>query len=168
MAQIRASASLGASDTAMLAHTLKGTAAMLGATDLSLQAAALEKLCKTAAEAGEIRRAVEALEGTARTTRGLLSDGLLALEGTPRAPAAPRVPDRAPALLALAALQRLLEADDLAALELFATERENLAELPDGLFTALESALQDLDLVAACDVCRKINAWALLPIANGQ
>ena len=66
---------------------------------------------------------------------------------------------RAPMLQAtmdLLDLLGLLEAEDFAALEKFATVREQLLGLPEGLFNALEAALQDLDLAAAGAVCRRI------------
>ena len=165
VAQIRADALVGGAATAMLAHTLKGTAAMLGANALSRQAAELEKMGKAAPAPTPValQTALASLESLAQATRAHLSDAVLALDTAQTAPTAPGVSANRLMMQALAALQDLLEVEDFAALEKFAATREHLLGMPEGLFAALESALQDLDLAAACDVCRRIHAWALTP-----
>ncbi len=151
---------------AMQAHTLKGTAALLGATDLSDIAAHLERQCKAPAPQVPLMQAtLERLHTLAEATQSELQAVVLRLRGA-AAPAQAALPASTaaavsgPALAAaLAPLQAQLEASDLSALETFAAHRATLVTLPEALLVPLESALQDLELEQALAACREIARW---------
>jgi HPt (histidine-containing phosphotransfer) domain-containing protein len=143
------------------AHSLKGTAAVLGATQLSQAAAELEKQCKSEAAEGELRATWLRVESVARQTADQLMAALRHLEGNPpeaNDTLAPHADVQAVAR-AMAELRPLLEADDFAALEKFAGLRADLAELPDDLLSPLEEAMQDLDMERALAACGAIDDW---------
>jgi PAS domain S-box-containing protein len=157
----------------MLAHTLKGTASLLGAMALSDAASQLEKHCKDLA-------AVEPRQAALQVIQGMASAALLELQALvqsweAQAPAATSAAAAAPDAAgqrerealraALQELTALLDANDLTALEKFATLRAALAGIPLDLVDPLEGAMQDLDLVAASRLCRALQSWLEAPVA---
>ena len=158
---------------ALQAHTLKGTAALLGALDLSGVASHLEKQCRSQAGSAELASTLQRLEQVAASSRQALEQALAALsaqetsEAVPAADSAPAAPDAGaltpaerPALqAALRLLTPQLQAADLSALETFATQRPTLERLPAALLLPLEQALQELELQAALQACQEIEAW---------
>ena len=168
-AQLAALDGLADSDSrqsAMQAHTLKGTAALLGAMDLSQLASQLEQQCKAEAPLPERSATLGRLQALAERTQLALQAAIQALQGgaaaaTPHAGSAPSLggPQRAALQAALAPLLAQLEADDLSALETFAAQREALAALPQELLAPLEDALQDLELEQALQACRALAQW---------
>jgi CheY-like chemotaxis protein len=150
----------------LLAHSLKGTAAVLGATQLSHGAADLEKLCRAGATEAELQTAWLWVDAVAKADSASLQAALLSLGSQQPAPShaapasAPAPAHRQALTQALAELSTLLAAQDLSALEKFAALRPFLAELPLGLLSPLEEALQDLDLAGALRACGAIQDWA--------
>jgi HPt (histidine-containing phosphotransfer) domain-containing protein len=162
---------------AMLAHTLKGTAAVLGAMALAQAASQLESHCKDATAVVQRQAALQALQGAAAELVPQLQALLQswepqspavteAVSGELAAVAAPdtAAPQERQALrVALQELTLLLDTNDLTALETFATLRGALAVIPVSLLDPLEAALQDLELEAASAHCRAIASWLDTP-----
>jgi CheY-like chemotaxis protein len=148
----------------LLAHSLKGTAAVLGVTQLSHVAAGLEKLCKAGSTEAELQAAWLQVETVAKADSVSLQTALLSLGTNQTAQshaALAQVPAHGKALTqAMAELSALLVAQDLSALEKFAELRPVLAELPEGLLSPLEEALQDLNMEGALRACGAIEDWA--------
>ena len=155
---------------AMQAHTLKGTAALLGALDLSEIASHLEKQCKNGVPGPARAATLERLALLAQVTRTQLLEATLQMEHSaapaPQSDSAAAALDSAataldrPALQAtLAQLVPELEAADLSALDTFASQRAALVAVPETLLNPLEEALQDLDLELALAACRHIQQW---------
>jgi len=148
----------------MQMHTLKGTAALIGAVHLSRAAAVLEKTCRDAPETVLHPEQTAALHSAVQSTQQALAQALDALEAQLLPPVATApgsgsgvaadVQDPAALQDALAALVPLLAASDLHALEVFATLRPRFDVLPQAELAALEAALQRLDLQAALRVCQ--------------
>jgi len=149
-----------ATDTArcrMLAHTLKGTAAMLGAVALSEVAAHLEKQCQSGTNAAPSLATLERLDQLAQATVAQLQQAAQRLEATLQPPAA-----ATPNHIQRDGLQRLmaqLAEEDFAALETFAELRGSLADVPPARLLALEQALQDLDMPLALQACQAVADW---------
>jgi HPt (histidine-containing phosphotransfer) domain-containing protein len=139
----------------MRLHTLKGNAATLGALALSTQAAELERLVKTGASAADCAKELDTLGQLTRDTQGLLRQAMDLL-GTTAAPAnagaVARVAE-ADMLDLLRGLDALLAQSDLQALDRFAQLRQQLGQLPEGFFDALDLAVQDLDFARAHTLC---------------
>jgi CheY-like chemotaxis protein len=168
LAQLQAALAGPPAQATLLAHSLKGTAAILGALQLSQRAADLEKLCKAQAGGGELNSAWLRVESAAQETAASLQAALQALEageaGETGPPAAgyalPQPAQREAVSLAMAELMPLLQAEDFAALEIFAGMRAVLAEVPEALLSPLEEALQDLDMERALQACGVIDDWS--------
>jgi CheY-like chemotaxis protein len=162
LAELHAALTDARGQATLLAHTLKGTAALLGVTPLSQAAAALEKLCKAGASDVELQSTWLRVESVAKADAASLQAALLTLAPDPaeRSQAA-QSPVHSKALTqAMAELKPLLDAEDFSVLEKFAQVRGLLAELPDALLSPLEEALQDLDMEAALQACSSIEDWA--------
>ena len=146
----------------LLAHSLKGTAGVLGAMGLSQMAAGLEKLCKTDASEAELQAAWQRVESVAKTEAASLQAALISMTtDQPARSHAETTGARGQALTqALSELKALLEAEDFSALEKFAELRPVLAGLPEGLMSPLEEALQDLNMEGALRACDAIDDWA--------
>jgi CheY-like chemotaxis protein len=174
--QVRALQAASASDAAQcgrLAHALKGTASLLGAMALSEVASHLEKQCNAGAAGPTLATTLERLDVLARATEAELLQVLSSMQGAddpalhgsgsaaskPTAPGAASETAHAAIRAALEQLTPQLEANDLTALETFATLRETLVAMPAALFTPLEEALQDLELEQAHAACRNIRTW---------
>ena len=144
-------------------HTLKGTAAIMGAVELSSAAARLEKLAQTDASDDDLLLRSSQLQMMTDATTRTLEAVILHLQGaiesghdaTGAGAAQPgQLPSSLPVLNeSLDALIALLGASDLAALEKFAELRPVLEAVDPTLFEALEEALQSLDMAAALAIC---------------
>ncbi|NVO05105.1 MAG: PAS domain S-box protein, partial [Rhodoferax sp.] len=146
----------------LLAHTLKGTAATLGAVALANAAAALEHDSRHAMPAAQRLQAFNAVQTAAHAAQEMLQAQLDTAPPVPASDAALLPQGQLePAALrrALQDLVQLLGANDLTALEQFATLRGALAHVVPALLEPLEDALQQLDLSAATQHCRAIAAW---------
>jgi len=151
---------------ALLAHTLKGTSALLGAMALSRQASALEQRVKGGRKPlpQELEQGVTALLDEAARSGAALQTVLASLppgEATPPRPAGNALaPGQREA--AQQALQRLLPqlaASDLGALAQFAQDRDVLALFPEELMAGLEGALQSLDLAHGLQLGQRMQDW---------
>jgi chemotaxis protein histidine kinase CheA len=145
-------------------HTLKGTAATLGATPLSDFARALEMYCKDPTKAVLKKHQANELQAIVDATREAVVQVVAQFEdaSTSNLPkqsqASPIDPAETNTLLEqLAELERLLTQSDLHALERFATFRPQWEAMEIAQFSALEQALNDLDLPAALVLCREIS-----------
>jgi HPt (histidine-containing phosphotransfer) domain-containing protein len=153
-------------------HTLKGTAATLGATPLSDFARALEMHCKDPTKAVLKNHQANELEAIVDATREAVVQVIAQLEdaNTSNLPKQSEVSpmDRADThilLEQLAELEKLLTQSDLHALERFATFRSRWEAMGIAQFSAFEQALNDLDLPAALILCREISGRLRSPAA---
>jgi chemotaxis protein histidine kinase CheA len=145
-------------------HTLKGTAATLGATPLSDFARALEMYCKDPTKAVLKKHRANELQAIVDATREAVVQVVAQFEdaSTSNLPKQSEVSpmDRADTKTLfeqLAELEKLLTQSDLHALERFATFRPQWEAMEIAQFSALEQALNDLDLPAALVLCREIS-----------
>jgi CheY-like chemotaxis protein len=159
-------------DAARQMHTLKGTAATLGATPLSDFARALEMHCKDPTKAVLKNHQANELEAIVDATREAVVQVIAQLEdaNTSNLPKQSEVSpmDRADThilLEQLAELEKLLTQSDLHALERFATFRSRWEAMGIAQFSAFEQALNDLDLPAALILCREISGRLRSPAA---
>jgi PAS domain S-box-containing protein len=145
----------------MLAHTLKGTAAMLGAVALSEVAGHLEKQCQSGTDAAPALATLERLEQLAQATGQQLQQAAQTLEESLQPPVASHLKgtQKNAQKEGLQRLMQQLAEDDFAALETFAELREVLAEVPPALLLGLEQALQDLDMALALQACQAVADW---------
>jgi CheY-like chemotaxis protein/HPt (histidine-containing phosphotransfer) domain-containing protein len=146
-----ASALLGAM---RLMHTLKGTAATLGATKLAAIAANLEQMCKSSANPELARQGLAALTSEIAATSAAL-DREIGNLARGEATAEPKIAVSRNAIAsAMYELEALLAESDMLAMERFAVLRDTLQHLPRGDFDLLEEAMQNLDFDAALRLCR--------------
>ena len=139
----------------MYIHTVKGTAATLGAMRLADHAAHLERLCKNGDASGISRSDLDQLAASVQETQDAMAAVMVELEDVP-APTASATVD-APAVLAmLTGLASLLEANDMAALDKFAEVRDALYATAGADMQALEEALQNLDFAGGLAACAKL------------
>ena len=142
-------------------HTVRGTAATLGASRLAECATHLERLCKrgdaAAITASDLDQLGQAVQETQDATAGViaqLDEGALpvvsAESGAALASLSPS------ALAALQALAALLKADDMVALEKFAEVRSAMPGVTGPDMDALEQAMQNLDFSAGLAACRSL------------
>jgi CheY-like chemotaxis protein len=170
---LQQAASHDSAQCGLLAHSLKGTAALLGAQDLSEIASHLEKQCKAGAAVAVRLATLERLRALADATAeqlhravndieqpGLSATAQLAAQpaATP-AQASSEGPQHTALRTALATLMPQLQADDLSALETFASLHDSLSTLPEALLTPLETALQDLELGQALQASEQAVQW---------
>jgi len=156
---------------ALQMHSLKGTAALLGAHELSRLAQSLEALCRSDAPAPEISAQSAHLATLAQHTGLALERAIAQLQVEEHATESP---DRAspwslPALQAgLGDVARLLMASDLSVLArldtLRAPLRTALADHVESL-DELDAAMQRLDLVRAGRACQTLQQ-ALVRMAD--
>ncbi len=144
----------GGVQSAVLAHTLKGISATLGADSLAQVAAQIERLAKKGEFGAQIKQPLERLRKTAGRAGIALAAAADRLEGV----GADTKPADLDALNALNTLIRLLENEDLAALEYYARVKSRFDGISQAALDRLEKALQDLDLNAALVVCRGLHA----------
>jgi CheY-like chemotaxis protein len=162
LAALRAALSGERGHATLLAHSLKGTAGVLGAMQLSQMAAGLERLCKAGASEAELQDAWLSVESAAKADAAGLQAALISLGTDQPVESNAALPNaRGQAFTeALSELKSLLEAEEFSALEKFAELRPVLVELPEELFSPLEEALQDLDIEGALRACNAIDNWA--------
>jgi CheY-like chemotaxis protein len=146
------------------AHTLKGTASTLGATQLATFASELETLCKTEADSGVILKQSPALAEVVRSTQASLRQVLDAMRPPPAetvVTAKQRLCKVTPAdidaaKLAIEELTMLLKNADLAALQQLAELRDVLAAVVPDALDSLEGAMQGLKFEMALKICQEI------------
>jgi len=146
------------------AHTLKGTASTLGATQLAKLASDLETLCKSETDSDAVLKHSAALAEVVRSTQASLRQALEVLQpsaATPVVSVKQRV-NNAPtadvdaARRAVDELAVLLKSSDLMALQRLAELREILATVVPDQLEDLEGAMQGLDLELAQKICKEI------------
>jgi HPt (histidine-containing phosphotransfer) domain-containing protein len=143
----------------MTLHTLKGNAATLGLTDLAVHAGRLEHMVAAAIEQDHWANVLNELEeqlSRARTqlvaaieTLNSIIDQSTHSEGDAQVANNESV-DRAHLL---AELSGLAERSDMHALEFFAQNRERFEVLPEGIWSTLETAMQELDFAQVHQAC---------------
>ena len=136
-------------------HTLKGVAGTIGIAELVTAAKYAEIQCSHPTDMRELLNHLEKTEHIAR--RALAEVQQVIADLSPAQAVA--APDKGTAPL-LQQLATLCEADDLAALELWAQQRGQLQNLPAEGLADLEEALQALDLATAAQHCRRLLASA--------
>ena len=137
-------------------HTLKGTAATLGAMPLSEHAAKLEQKFRNPPQN---LVALDELPGLLALVQSTTLAARAAVPGL-RATAVARVTatsagDRAQARELLQGLTELLQVGDLSSLDLFAQQRDALDALSADEVAELHQALQALDLELARQLCER-------------
>jgi HPt (histidine-containing phosphotransfer) domain-containing protein len=147
-------------------HSLKGTAATLGAMPLSLEAARLEKLCRGPVEEFAPMDHVDALQAVLVPTQQVMLAAIDAMEqaqedvapsqDAARGPVNPA--QRAQAHGALDELIALLNANDLTVLERFGQLRGALSMFAPAQLADLDSALMGLSLEQAGRLCTELKA----------
>jgi CheY-like chemotaxis protein len=138
----------------MQMHTLKSTAALLGATELADLAAQAEAVCKNSGADLHAEPEASELEQVITRTRAQLHSAIQLLSAAPST--TPSQASRAQTLQNLKELANVLGTGDLQALEIFARARESLQHLPAQTFEKLEQSLQNLDLEAALQHCQNL------------
>jgi PAS domain S-box-containing protein len=147
-------------------HSLKGTAATMGAMTLSIEAARLEKLCRGPIEDFEPLEHVESLQAVLVPTHSAVIAAIEEMEQKsigqdqpPQANTGPVDPaQRAQAKKALDELIALLNANDLTVLERFAQLRGSLALFAPARLADLDRALMGLSLERAGRLCAEMKA----------
>jgi PAS domain S-box-containing protein len=168
-AEFRAAVETDLKAASMQMHTLKGTAALLGAGALSAEASRLEKWCNQSPVVQDAAAQTQVLALLTTQTASALAEVIVSLEEEPLATSTPGggLPANAPVQLplnlpavkaALAELMPLLAVSDLSALDLFAQHRTVLEGLGADQLAPLEDAMQALDLDVALTVCQTIQS----------
>jgi HPt (histidine-containing phosphotransfer) domain-containing protein len=147
-------------------HSLKGTAATLGAMPLSLEAARLEKLCRGPVEEFAPMDHVDALQAVLVPTQQAMLAAIDAMEQAQEDVAPSQDPARGPvnpaqraqAHGALDELIALLNANDLTVLERFGQLRGALSMFAPAQLADLDSALMGLSLEQAGRLCTELKA----------
>jgi PAS domain S-box-containing protein len=139
-------------------HSLKGTAATLGAMPLSEHAARMEARYRNPPQGlvplDDLPALLALVQASQRAGRQALQSLKAAEEDAPAAPSEPdMLPDRVAAMALLLELSGLLRSSNLAALERFALRRQSLNALPAAAVEELHLALQALDLDLALRLC---------------
>jgi HPt (histidine-containing phosphotransfer) domain-containing protein len=154
--QVRQQMTLDRVHVGQLLHTLKGSAATLGANALAEAAARLEQRCNPAlGAAADWDEALAALQGAASATQAAVAHTVERLDATPKA-AVPLPPPVCDAQVALRELVTLLEASDLHALRKFAEIRPALLAVDPSLLNELDQAIQALQFGTAQRLCQAI------------
>jgi two-component system, sensor histidine kinase and response regulator len=141
-------------------HTLKGTAATLGADRLSRQAAVLEKLFQIASpELNPLEHLPEFMELVGHTRAAMLQ-AVDSLQGSSQDFAAAKQRESDPAQRAraktfLTQLAELLAVSNLEVLDQFARRGNVLQPVPTEQLAALQAALGELDLERARQLCER-------------
>ncbi len=153
----------------MQMHTLKGTSATLGATQLAQEAARLEALCKDGSAGVDLNGEIAPLCALVNHTRAAMAAVISTMTGVeelyerageieapyPEVSAPFSALNHAEAFTLrtqLHELQALLEQEDFSALDKFADIRQTLGE-HSGEVESLDQALQNLEFDAACAAC---------------
>ena len=145
------------------AHTIKGTAATLGATRLAQIASTLESLCKTEHQSDVLLKQSPVLTEVVRSTQAALRQVFESMQPALTEVVTVRegleivsVAEIDSAMQAVKELTELLNNSDMLALQRLADLREVLAAVGPELLEALEAAMQGLDFEAAQKVCQEI------------
>jgi hypothetical protein len=112
----------------------------------------LERLCKAEIADERLHQELDGLVDCIEQARLLLEQAILAID-VDISPERKHV-SSADIVRFLADFGALLDQSDMAAMQMFAEMRDQLQELPDGLFDRLDAAMQDLDLEMASQICR--------------
>jgi HPt (histidine-containing phosphotransfer) domain-containing protein len=151
-------------DASRQMHTLKGTAATLGAKPLSDFARSLEMQCKDplkmlsrSHQPDELQSMIGATREAAVQVIAQFEDANTSSRPKPSEASAMERADNNTLFEQLAELEKLLTQSDLHALERFATFRPQWEAMGIAQFFAFEQALQDLDLPAALVLCREMS-----------
>ncbi|MCC3751361.1 MAG: PAS domain S-box protein [Halorhodospira halophila] len=163
LGQLPAALDRGETATAQrLAHTLKSTAATVGATRLAEAATAVDG-CLKANEA-----VPEELHEAVRAALAELAGGLAALAKAPPPPARPSSRDKAAGGKALAALQRALDSHELVEEALLEAALEHLATFAEAsTIEALRAEIEQFDYEAAAERLSRL-ATKTSPLDGGQ
>ncbi|MFZ2327890.1 MAG: ATP-binding protein [Rhodoferax sp.] len=139
-------------------HTLKGSAAMLGANRLAEAAAALEQHCLQILPSTDVAAPLAALQGAVDATRSALAHAMTELDADASSDVVdpPVATDGSGIHAALTGLAALLQASDLQALQHFAEIRPALAALGVEQLSELEAAVQALQFDQAHALCRTL------------
>ncbi|HVR50338.1 MAG TPA: response regulator, partial [Pseudorhodoferax sp.] len=149
-------------DALRLVHTLKGTAATIGATELAQAAQDAETaLADAAPDSGLLARLLARCDALCQPLVQALQAALQVADGTDAAPAAGTpagsaqpASDPADAQPLLARLCRLLEQDDADALELFQRHAGQLRPVLGARYDAIAHAIADFDFSSAAQQLR--------------
>jgi HPt (histidine-containing phosphotransfer) domain-containing protein len=161
-AQFQAAVASDRGLAALQMHSLKGTAALLGAGELSRLAQSLEALCRTECHASEISAQAAHLASLAQHTGQALARVVAQLECEHHATAPPQCvsPWSVAALRgALEEVVRLLQTSDLSVLDRLEALRPPLRGALAGRAESmdqLDAAMQRLDLVRALQACQNL------------
>ncbi len=137
-----------------LAHSLKGTAATLGATRLQELAARLEAEVRDRLDSGMIERSIAALETEWQQFAQPLAAALMSVEAPPLVvPAKPRI-DEAALREMLDRIEALLAVDDMAVNGEFRTVADTLFAYFGAELKQFETHLQAFDYAAALEWLR--------------
>ena len=171
MDQFLAVVHLDTQTAALQMHSLKGVAALLGATELANAVGALEQQCRAQGSVLELEQQAQALRPRVSQTIDALHHAVRLLEAAEPNSATGEKPDPLPSagsfVLAdladgramdslLAQLEALLDASDLAALTLFTESQDGLTEFFQDPLTSLGLALQTLDFEEALLQCQAL------------
>jgi two-component system, sensor histidine kinase and response regulator len=143
-------------------HTVKGTAATLGMAQVAAQAGRLEALCKQGDAAQVMGADLDALTAAVQhalaDVEGVMAGLAVSVETKAETNT---VGDKTAAIATLVALESLLAADDMGAMEAFAHGRGVLVALAPSEWEALELAMQGLEFAKALELCRGMRQrWA--------
>lgn len=171
MDQFLAVVHLDTQTAALQMHSLKGVAALLGATELANAVGALEQQCRAQGSVLELEQQAQALRPRVSQTIDALHHAVRLLEAAEPNSATGEKPDPLPSagsfVLAdladgramdslLAQLEALLDASDLAALTLFTESQDGLTEFFQDPLTSLGLVLQTLDFEEALLQCQAL------------
>lgn len=140
----------------MRLHTFKGATATVGLHRLSKALAVLESTCNAKGSADEVLKQIPVLTDTVAAADKALSLAIKALDPLISLDSA-----QITAMTwkkALLKLVPLLEAEDFSAIEVFAEIRGQLEGFDDMRLIQLETAMQNLELAEACEICRQVLA----------
>jgi signal transduction histidine kinase/DNA-binding response OmpR family regulator len=143
----------------MTLHTLKGNAATLGLTELAVHAGRLEHMVAAGKEPDDwaqernalerhLSRAGAQLEAAIEMLKTKVDESAHSDSDVQRAK-----PDSADRMRLLIELSALTDSSDMQALEFFAQHRASFEALPEGIWSSLETAMQELDFANAHQAC---------------
>ena len=146
------------------AHTLKGTAATLGATQLAKFASELELMCKSEADNDVLLKGASELADVVRSTQVSLREVIEVLQPTSSVPVNSvaqglsniSTADLNAAKTAAEELMQLLKNSDMFALQRLADFREVFAAVAPDKLVDMESAVQKLDFEQAQRICAEM------------
>jgi HPt (histidine-containing phosphotransfer) domain-containing protein len=143
----------------MTLHTLKGNAATLGLTELAVHAGRLEHMVAAGKEPDDwaqernalerhLSRAGAQLEAAIEMLKTKVDESAHSDSDVQRANS-----DSADHMRLLIELSALVDSSDMQALEFFAQHRASFEALPEGIWSSLETAMQELDFANAHQAC---------------